>query len=187
MAPVRSRDGPVVYNISDIKCSVYAHSAKPKVVWDRKLNSRRKFVSTAVYLPIYRQNRSVSSSCNLVCSTRYQLNRALVASWTVNPTPYSSGQFFSSRANARLVCDYPPTGVRRQASCCISWMCGSSSTLGPVPRIFWVCSFHHRPYPSLFTNQKRAHTAIKKPVIVCKQCLSCMCYLHCWVSINGLT
>ena len=60
-----------------------------------------------------------------------------------HPIPYLTGQFFPSggKANGRLVYDHPPTGVRRQADCCVS-MRGNSSALS----IFWARSFHYRPH-----------------------------------------
>ena len=68
--------------------------------------------------------------------------------------PYLTGQVFScgGRANfCPLDLRPPPTGVRRQAACCVSSMHRSVSALG----IFWARSFHHRPYPSLSIRRDR--------------------------------
>ena len=84
-----------------------------------------------------------------------QLYRALGTSWTVTFNTLFDWSVFpcGGRANARLVCDHPPTGVRRQAACCVSSIRGSFSALG----IIWVAyTFQYRSHPSFSIRRVRS-------------------------------
>ena len=90
-----------------------------------------------------------ASSCNAICSASYSAERSRSAHFEQShPTTYSAGQFFHCGGKAHLVCDLP-TGVQRQATCCVSTIGGNSSPLG----IFWANSSHRNPHLSLFIRR----------------------------------